>query len=157
MRRFNSKGMLVFPTSDKKVSKIAKSVWVVEEAFCQNGHSLIGTQAVFNNHKGIYIKIKGNNKEGYIALSPICGDKSWIACDIELENGEILDFYCPECGVKLPIYRRCACGGHLFTLFTDKNADFGNCIGVCNRIGCQESEVVQANELRCNSCLDAKK
>lgn len=155
MRRFNSKGMLVFPTSDKKVATKAKSVWVVEEVYCQNGHSLISKRAVFNNQNGIYLKVKGNNKEGYISLSPFCGDKSWIACEIELDNSEILDFYCPECGVKLPIYRRCACGANLFTMFTDKNADFGNCIGVCSRIGCQVSEIVEADELRNNSCLDA--
>ena len=157
MRRFNSKGMLVFPTPDKKVAIRQKRVWIVEEVYCQNGHSLIGDRAVFNNYKGIYLKVKGNNKEGWIALSPFCGDKSWIACEVDLENGEILEFFCPECGVKLPIYRRCACGAHLFTMFTDKNADFRNCIGICNRIGCQVSEIVQADELRCKSCLDAKK
>lgn len=149
--------MLVFPTADKKTVTKAKSVWVVEEVYCQNGHSLINNHAVFNNHNGIFLKVKGNNKEGFIALSPFCGDKSWIACEIELENGEILDFSCPECGVKLPIYRRCACGAELFTMFTDTNADFRNCIGTCNRIGCQTSEIIQGDELLCNSCLDAKK
>ena len=45
--------MLVFPTPDKKIAVRQKKVWVVEEVYCQNGHSLISNRAVFNNQKGM--------------------------------------------------------------------------------------------------------
>lgn len=51
MKRFNEKGRLGFPCSEKgkeKEKTDQEEGFVVEECYCQNGHSLISPRAVFN-------------------------------------------------------------------------------------------------------------
>lgn len=148
MKLFDAKGMMVFPNPKKMNIEEKEEVIVVQECFCPNGHKLITTRAVFNEFPGIMLKVKNRvGKEGYIALSPICGDKARISLDIDLENNEKLDLFCPECGVKLPVYSPCSCGGELVTLFSDNNNDYANCIGICNRVGCKNAKITVKNEL----------
>jgi hypothetical protein len=151
MRRFNAKGMWHIPNiGGKKKAKPKLSVEdliVVEECYCPNGHLLISPDVDFNGHPGILIKVKRGTDSGFIALSPICGDKSKHSIDIELEDGEVLDLLCPECNVPLPVYAPCDCGGDMITLFADKQGNFCNCIGICNRVGCSHSEIKKGTEL----------
>jgi hypothetical protein len=35
----------------------------------------------------------------------------------------------------------------MITLFADKQGNFCNCIGVCNRVGCSHSEIKKGTEL----------
>ena len=150
MRRFNAKGMWHIPSMGKKKKKPKLSdedLIVVEECYCPNGHSLINPEIEFSGHPGILIKVKKGDQVGAIALSPVCGDKSKSSIEIELSDGEILDLLCPECNVPLPVYAPCDCGGDMITLFADKQGNFCNCIGVCNRVGCTHSELKKGTEL----------
>ncbi|MCK4662122.1 MAG: hypothetical protein KAT68_04610 [Bacteroidales bacterium] len=147
MKRFDKDGKMIFPSPKKEDEEKKQDVLLIEECFCPNGHNLISKRVVFNDFNGVLIKIKNNKKEGLIALSPIYGDKSKISIDIDLENGEIYDFYCNECGVKLPVYSQCTCGGDIIAFYSDKSADFTNCIGICNRVGCKHAEIKLDNEL----------
>ena len=152
MKRFNEKGRLVFPCFEKgkeKEKTDQEEGFVIEECYCQNGHSLISPRAVFNEqYNGIVLKVKYQNQTGTIFLSPVCGSRSKITLDIHNIECKILELCCPECDTPLPKYGPCTCGGELVTIFLDKDADFSNCIAVCNRYGCPHAEVRRGDELR---------
>ncbi len=120
---------------------------VVKQCYCPNGHDLINPKVNVRGYKGILIKIKRGKDEGFMALSPICGDKSKYTIDIEVSEGEIIDLLCPDCDVPLPVYAPCDCGGDMITLFCDKHGNFCNCIGVCNRVGCSHAEIKRGSDL----------
>ncbi|KPK83859.1 MAG: hypothetical protein AMS27_11690 [Bacteroides sp. SM23_62_1] len=150
MRRFNSKGMWLFPNlirKRKKKKRLPEDEMIVKECYCPNGHNLVSPKVEIKGQNGILMKVKKNRKIGFIALSPICGDKSKVTLDIDLEEGEILELLCPACNVPLPVYAPCECGGDMITLFADKQGNYCNCIGVCNRVGCTHAEIKRGSEL----------
>lgn len=155
MKVFDGKGMMIFPSSIKKEIRESKKILVVNECFCQNGHNLVSNRAIFNGFNGIMIKVKRGEKEGLVALSPIYGDKSRISLDIDLISNEIYELCCPTCGSILPVYSACTCGGNLIALFTNRKADFANCIGICNRVDCPNAEIRSAGDLLSISTIEA--
>jgi len=148
MKRFDSKGMLIIPNpvSSESICK-QKQILLVKECYCQNGHNLISKSAIFNGFEGIVIKVRRGDKEGLVALSPVYGYKSRVSLNVDLFEDEIWEILCPQCNASLPIYSECACGGNMIALFTDKEASFANCIGICNRIGCYNAGIQHSNEL----------
>jgi len=121
---------------------------VVTDCFCMNGHSLISDLAMFGGYPGITIKLRGDRQEGLVSLSSIIGDKSRTFFNFERNLGEIIDICCPTCSEALPIYNQCTCGAYLVALFSSPKADFANCIGICQRIGCLHSEIKSNRALR---------
>ncbi len=154
-KRYSSKGIMVIPSPVKKEIKESEKVLVIKECYCQNGHDLISGRAVFNNYDGILIKVKRKRNRGLIALSPIFGEKSRITLDIDLTKDEILELCCPTCNSALPAYSSCGCGADLIALFTNENADFSDCVGVCNRIGCLNAEIKNGSELLSFSMINS--
>ena len=141
MKIFDSKGRMRVPDS-KKSYKITKGEkLVIDECYCKNGHNLISSKAKFGDFNGIYLKAKNKFCDGYIALSPVWGDKSRISIDIDLREGGLIDLFCPECETPLAKYSKCDCDGDMVIFFLDKDADYSKCVGVCNRIGCPNSEL----------------
>jgi len=149
MSRFTDKGMWRFPLlpRKKKPSEVPDEIMVVKKCFCPNGHNLVSPRVDFKGYSGIMMKVKKNKRYGYLALSPICGDKSKLTLDIDLTEGEILELLCPVCDVPLPVYAPCDCGGDMITLFADDKGNYCNCIGVCNRVGCSHAEIKNPDEL----------
>lgn len=154
MKRFDSKGMLIIPNpvSATSICK-SKKLLLVKECYCQNGHDLICSKAIFNGFHGIVIKVKKGDHEGLVALSPVYGYKSRVSLNVDLEDEEIWEIRCPACDVVLPVYNRCECGASMIALFTDKEANFSNCIGICNRIGCYNAGIQHSNELLTQSMI----
>lgn len=155
MKIFDKDGLLLIPYDIKDEIKEIKKVVVIKECFCPNGHNLIDKKASFNGNSGILIKAKKKNgQEGLIALSPIYGDKTRVALNIELENGEILELLCPHCNVALPTYSKCHCGGDLKAMFLVPKEDFTNCVGICNKVDCPNAEIKAGGELLNYSIID---
>jgi hypothetical protein len=146
MKLFDKNGVMIIPVPEKQASGNHEML-VIKKCYCQNGHSLINNRAKFNSYDGIVIGVKHNGKYGRIALSPIYGDKSRVSLDLELKEGDLLVLVCPECKVKFPVYSACSCGGELLVMFTSQAADFQNCVGVCNRVGCKHSEIKNEGQL----------
>lgn len=142
MKRFDNKGMMLYPMPEHS-KKIAsnKSLLVVNECYCHNGHDLLSDRAIFDNFRGIVLKVNQTGEEGLVALSPVYGVKSRVSLDIGLVKDKILEIKCPECDAALPVYTTCSCGGNLVALFLDKKGDFTNCILVCNRVGCFNAQI----------------
>jgi len=120
---------------------------VVAECYCPNGHSLLYTRASFNGHPGILLKVTGDKGTGHLVLSPIYGDKSRIALDVDIVEGEILIVHCPFCGAVFQRLAPCPCGADLIALNGTAVPDPDNCIGICNRVGCPHAEVRTKGDL----------
>ena len=148
MPRFDQKGMMVFP-SPEKIRKAAKMehLIVIAKCYCPNGHNLINDQAVFDGFPGIILKVRKAGQEGRVALNPVYGLKHRVSMDIRLVKDELLEVVCPECGVILPAYSSCSCGGELIALFLDEKPDFTSSILICNRVDCQNAQIRLHNEM----------
>lgn len=147
MNIFDKDGMMVFPNPIKKQAEERKNVLVVKECYCRNGHNLMNKRASFSGFSGIMLMVKSAKHAGKVILSPIFGDKSKISLDIDLQDGELLELSCPTCNSILPVYSKCACAGNLVALFLKNNSDYSNCIGICTRVNCFNSEIKSCNEL----------
>ncbi|MBE0644869.1 MAG: hypothetical protein IH600_12365 [Bacteroidetes bacterium] len=147
MRIFHENGMMIFPSPVMRELRESSRALVVKSCYCPRGHNLVTDKAVFCEHSGILMRVRKGLSEGLVAISPVYGDKSRITLGMHLEKGGILTLLCPECGVPLPMYDECSCGGDILALFTRPVPDFGNCIGICNRVGCHNAEIRSGDEL----------
>jgi len=140
-----------FPQKRKVVPEVDKPV-VIGECFCPNGHSLISTRVKFEDHCGLYLKVRNEQKEGFVAISPVCGCTARISFDIDLVKGENYDFFCPECDVQLPVLSPCpSCDSSMITIFRSIDASYNYCFGICSRVGCKHAELHIGAEIR--KCL----
>ena len=138
---------MVFPCPQQDEND-NESILVAEECYCPNGHNLVDGKAKFSNFDGILLKIESEDgsKSGFIAMSPICGDKTRICMDFNLKQDELYKLFCPTCNTKLPIYSDCSCGGSLVTLFNTTEENFNDSFCVCNRFGCHKSVVNEVED-----------
>lgn len=146
MQRFSNNGMMIIPTPPAPILTTQKTV-IVTSCFCPIGHNLMSSRATFDGYAGVLIMVRKDAHEGLVALSPIFGNKHKIALEIDLISGDIMELLCPDCGTALPVYSHCHCGGDLIALFTNPNADFASCIGICNRVGCFNAEIKNFDDL----------
>ncbi len=153
MKIFDNKGMMIFPNPKKDVKESEKLI-IVKECFCSNGHNLISKKVNFNGFDGIYLKATHNSKKGYIGLSPVFGDNSRVFIDLDVKKGDVPDLYCPHCDAPLPVYSSCSCGGKILALFTTSKLEFANCIGICNKVDCVNSQLINEKQLITISMVD---
>ena len=148
MKRFDQKGMMVFPNPDREkgAGKMA-DLLVIEKCYCPNGHNLISSQAVFDDFNGILLKVRKAGQEGHVALNPVYGLKHRVSMGINLLKDELIEIACPECATALPVYSQCSCGGELVALFLDEKPDFTNSLLICNRVGCHNAQIRLHNEM----------
>lgn len=147
MRVFNDNGMMILPSPVMRELRENSNALVVKACYCPRGHNLVTDKAMFCNFNGILMRVRRELSEGLMAISPVYGDKSRISLGMRLEKGVILRLLCPECGVPLPTYDICSCGGDIIALFTRPVPDFGNCVGICNRVGCHNAEIRNGDQL----------
>ena len=142
MKRFDHRGMMIFPSQQKKdKSAPAAELLVINQCYCPNGHNLVSDRADFDGFKGIVLKVRKPGSEGLVALNPVYGLKHRIAIDIMLKKDELLEILCPECGSALPVYSACSCGGSLVALFLDEKPVFTNSVLICNRVDCHNARI----------------
>jgi len=147
--------MLVFPNhrGKKKICEEDKLL-VFTECYCPNGHNLVTSNARFNDFDGILLKISKEEQEGHIALSSVYGCKTRVVVGIQLKKGVQYKLSCTECGVQLPFFSKCHCGGDIFALFLDKNINYDSFVGACNRIGCTNAYIQIGKELITSARLE---
>lgn len=121
---------------------------VITECYCPNGHSILTDKAVFQDRLGLTLKLKSKTSEGLLVISPLIGDSDRQFIDFEKTSGDIVDICCPTCSEAFPVYNVCPCGAHLVALFTSAEAQFSQCVGICQRLGCLHSELLSARDLR---------
>lgn len=121
---------------------------VVDQCFCPNGHNILSDQHPYSGHPGILLKLKTADREGLLSLSPIISDPARNFHGFEQVSGEIVEICCPICDQPFPIYNQCGCTAHLIALFTSPKNDYSDCLGICQRIGCLNAEIISGRELR---------
>lgn len=137
----------LFQRRTKVATVSEKMPEVVRECYCPNGHNLIQEHGRFGGHPGISLSLKGE-QQGIVSISPLIGDTDRSFFGFETVKGEIVDICCPTCAISLPVYNQCECGANLVAMFNTTKGDFADCIGICQRIGCLNSEIIGTYDLR---------
>lgn len=146
---------MIIPNPVKSEIVGDRKVLVVEHLYCSNGHDFISNRVIFNGYPGLLIKVKQDESVGFVALSPFYGEHSRFSLDIDLKDQKILSLMCPVCGKEQPIIAPCSCGGNLIAFFLTKMNDFQDCVGICNRVNCPNSRLVNSGELITRSMLES--
>lgn len=154
MKRFDEKGMMIIPNPIKEDIGKAEKILVVNELFCPEGHNLVNKRVVFNGHPGILLRVKKGESGGLVALSPVYGEKCRISVDIQLESGGVYELHCPECDALLPVHSPCSCGADLVALFLSADRNFSDCIGICNRVDCTNSRILESGKMISLTMID---
>ena len=124
--------------------RLRSGVIAVTHVYCPNGHNLVdaASDARFNGYPGISLKIKGEEEEGIVIVSPIHGDDTRFGAN-DFTPGEITRVSCPVCDVELPKVQDCGCTNEskLVGLYLDPELVEGSQVVMCNAWGCLRSRI----------------
>jgi hypothetical protein len=106
----------------------------VEHASCPAGHSLRDETVQIHGHPALKVNIKCKGKSGVLYLDPIYGSFDNIEKGIKLAKGDLVEMFCPSCGVNLKdAVDTCQlCSAPMFVFHLPK----GGIIEGCTRRGC---------------------
>ena len=153
MERFSKDGKLIIPLKErKKGTKETEEQdvrYVVTDAYCPNGCSIIDSKHVIHGVAGIRFKFKRPGMEGEFVLSAIEGDFEKIILSGELENGVKDELYCPHCGVKFAKLVNCNCqpDADMVVFGLTASLDFNNSISFCNVTGCDNGTFIKSEDV----------
>lgn len=121
----------------------------VTQAFCPEGHALIGPQnPAFYGMPGLTVRVRSPEHTEDVTLSAVHGDPRKSGGDT-IPDGTRCEILCPECETELAKYEEaCRCGQgdlHLIYLTPDRNP--GDVAMLCDVWGCYRSRVVDKWEL----------
>lgn len=101
------------------------------------GKSLMDHDQFIDNEPGIKLDIEVAKNKGVIYLSSIYGSYNYKA-DIDLPEGEIAEFSCPNCTAQITSDIYClTCKAPMIPF----HLDMGGKVSVCSRIGCKDHKV----------------
>ena len=150
MDRFEEKDRVVVPVSKfRKIVESDKTVWMVDHAFCPNGHSLMDNEHPIHGYPGIRLAFKLPDSEGEVVISALAGDLTKTTISGELEPGVRHDLSCPHCHVSLPVLMSCGCKrkGQLVVIGLTPKLNFNDAITLCDVAGCTNAAVVSSGEI----------
>jgi len=106
---------------------------VVRHARCPQGCNLMNAEHPIHEYPSIHVKATYQGRSGSIYLDPVYGRHDNIA-EIEIPDGEIVEFSCPHCNTSLSDPERtCSrCSAGVFSLQLPK----GGSVEACRRNGC---------------------
>ncbi|HOV62649.1 MAG TPA: hypothetical protein PLG43_02050 [Spirochaetia bacterium] len=150
MERFDEKGRMYIPLSwHKRDSPIENARFVITEAYCQNGHSLMDHDCEVNGFPGIRLAFTVETQRGAFVISAVEGDFTKVMLSGFLSPGQKLLLECPVCGVSFPVLMGCGCtgGGNLVAIGLTPKFDFNNAIVFCDVVGCENGSFVKSGEI----------
>ena len=142
MGQFSKDGKLIIPLVQRKKgtreTDEKKVRYVVTEAFCPNGCSIIDKEHTINDVLGMLLKFKRPGMEGEFILSAIEGDFDKIVLSGELKDGVKDELHCPHCNVMFKKLINCDCkpGADMVAIGLTPKLDYNNAISFCNVTGC---------------------
>ena len=139
------KGNVKLPTSKVEVNK---EKFIIKEAYCPNGHSLISDTRI-NGYGGIHFIFTDINetKEVDIIISPVIGERKVMVQKGDVfKDGEIIKSLCPVCRTEMEILFDCECGAHVYVFYLDRQLDHNYGQSFCSRIGCVKSSRLRYSE-----------
>jgi len=153
MERFSKDGRLIIPLSERqkgtKKSSEEKIRYIVTEAYCPEGCSIIDPEHKINGVSGLLIKFKRPGVEGELVLSAIEGDFDKIVLSGTLEDGLKDELYCPHCGVMFRKLVNCNCSSDadMVVIGLTPKLDFNNAVSFCNVTGCVNGTSIRSGEV----------
>ena len=153
MTRFSKDGRLIIPLIEKGKEKVktddSKVRYVVNEAYCPNGCSLIDEKYPINGYPGLRIKFKREGCEGEFVVSAVEGDFEKIILSGNLIKGVKDNLYCPHCGAMFEKLVNCHChaDADMIVIGLTPKLDFNNAISFCNVTGCDNGVFVKSGEV----------
>ena len=153
MDRFTKDGRLIIPLgprtrhADETAKKGVK--YLVNEAYCPNGCSIIDKEHEINGAPGLRMKFSRPGMEGELVLSAIQGDFTKIILSGELENGVKDELYCTHCGVMFSKLINCSCqpDADMVVIGLTPKLDYNNAISFCNVTGCANGTSISSGEV----------
>ncbi len=106
----------------------------IQHAQCPNGHDLMDPEHKINGYASITVLTKYKDQEGLFHLDPVYGSYKNVP-EINIPQGEIVQFYCPQCHVSLSEAGQTCdkCSAPMFAL----SLPHGGIVEACLRNGCQ--------------------
>ena len=152
MERFTKDGMWIIPLSNMTVKKDkgeeSNIRYLINEAYCPNGCSIIDEEHKINGAPGLRIRYKRSGFEGDFVISAIEGDFDKMVLSGELADGVKDDLYCPHCGVKFGILVNCNCkkDADMVIVGLTPKLDINNAVTFCNVTGCSNGVFIKAGK-----------
>ncbi len=104
----------------------------VSQGSCPRGHSLMSASTLLDGERAVSATVRIAGREGMIYLNPFYG-KFEYECDLAIKPGDIVDLFCPSCGVSLAVDTLCRfCNIRMFAIHLP---DGGQVEG-CPKVGC---------------------
>lgn len=153
MEQFGKDGKLIIPLVQRKngTQKTAeeKIRYVVTEAYCPKGCSIIDQEHKINGVAGLRMKFKRPGMEGEFVLSAIEGDFDKIILSGELKDGIKDELYCPYCNVMFKKLINCCCKpeADMVVIGLTPQLDYNNAISFCNVTGCVNGIFVKSGDV----------
>ncbi|HEX2936163.1 MAG TPA: hypothetical protein VHO72_12495 [Bacteroidales bacterium] len=149
MKLFNKDGRLLIPETPKqspRPDKKKNEKFIVREAFCPNGCSIIDNEHPIKNNPGLRFRFRRKNVEGEFVISAIEGDFEKIVLSGTLENGVKDELFCPHCNTPFQKLMKCECkaDADLVVFGLTPKLDFNNAIAFCNVTGCQNGTTIDS-------------
>jgi len=119
---------------NEKVTKRIAGRIRVGDGKCPAGHSLMDDRKLMDGERAIAVRIRNLGKEGMLYLNPFYGRFQYES-EIQLSRGDVIEVFCPECGVSLLVQDRCnLCDVALFAVHLPD----GGQVEACPTVGCQK-------------------
>jgi len=106
----------------------------VHHATCQNGHILQDKSVKIHGEPSLKVNIKCQGKKGILYIDPVYGRYENVFKGIELKKGDVVEMYCPECGIDLTDTNETCqlCASPMFIFHLPQ----GGIIEGCMKLGC---------------------
>jgi hypothetical protein len=153
MNKYDKEGRLIIPLSKRSEyitpQKENKVRYVLKEAYCPNGCSIIDPEHELNGSPGLKIRFKRLGMEGEFVISAIEGDFEKVVLSGELKEGVKDDLYCPHCGVMFNKLVNCNCkpDAEMVVIGLTPELDYNNSITFCNVTGCDNGSFVSSGDV----------
>ncbi|MBU1864413.1 MAG: hypothetical protein KKH94_12200 [Candidatus Omnitrophica bacterium] len=150
---FNKDGRLNIPLSKREKNKSSASEdevrYIVDQAYCPKGCTIIDTAHEINGSPGLKIKFKRPGMEGEFVISALEGDFDKIILSGTLADGVKDELYCPHCGVAFEKLINCNCktDADMVVIGLTPTLDFNNAISFCNVTGCDNGTFVKSGHV----------
>jgi len=153
MEQFGKDGKLIIPLVKRKKgtkeSDENKVRYVLTEAYCPKGCSIIDPEHKINGVAGLRMKFKREGMEGEFVFSAIEGDLDKIILSGELEDGVKDELYCPHCDVMFAKLVNCGCksDADMVVIGLTPELDYNNAISFCNVTGCANGTSIKSGDV----------
>lgn len=153
MTIFSNDGRLIIPLRERKKKSSKKNEdcirYIINEAYCPAGCSLIDKGVEINGFPGIRIKFERPGMDGEFVISSIEGDFDKVLLRGTLEEGVKDDLYCPHCGVAFEKLVNCDIhpDAEMVVIGLTPQLDYNNAITICNVTGCSNGAFIHAGEV----------